>query len=284
MKEVLNFNVVWIGLLNSANQYYQAISKLARYVKKEDGTIKLDEIGVLAFAEKMPTVLIEAGFTGVTLDILTGFTSGLSSIYIALLDTPPSLTECQFECLARILLGFQFVLIFGTSCVTPSIKQIVVYTSYYIDKAKLDGDLVGLPLRFSNFSDGIMETAHKYAKEGTFLYSGGRHGATSSTEYQKLILSQLFHNELYRISERENSAMRSTEAKLSRKRSLSTFCEDEHSHHLKKKMVGYIQIEHIMCVNMFICCFNLQTYFTRVIAPLYSFEYNKFHKYKNVFT
>lgn len=207
-------------------------------MKKEDGTIKLDEIGVLSFGDQMPTIVKEAGFTGVTLDILISFTSSLSPIYIALLDTPPTLTGCQFECLARLFLGFQFVLIFGTSCVTPSIKQIVVHTSYYIDKARSDGELICIPLKFSNFSDGVMETAHKYAKEGTFLYSGGRHGATNSTEYQKLILSQLLHNELYRTSEREHSSTRSTRSKVSRKRNVST-SEDEHEQHLKKKNGRY---------------------------------------------
>lgn len=200
--------------------------------------MKFDEIGVLAFGDKMPLVLQEAGFSGIPLDVLLCFTAGLNSIFNALLDTPSSLTGCQFECLARIFLGFQFILIFGTNCVTPSIKQIVVYTSFYIDKARKDGELIGQPLKFSNFSDGIMETAHKYAKEGTFLFSGGRQGTTSSVEYQKLILSQLFHNELYRVAERESSTIRSTEAKVSRKRQMSTSSDDEHLQRIKKKSVS----------------------------------------------
>lgn len=216
------------------------MSKLARHVKKEDGTIKFDKIGVHAFGDKMPTILEESGFSGVPLEVLTTFTSGLSAIYHSLLDTPLTLTGCQFECLARIHLGFQFVVIFGTNCVTPSIKQIVTYTAYYVDKARSDGELVGYPLKFSNFSDATMETAHKYAKQGTFLYSGGRHGATSSTEYQKLILSQLFHNELYRITDRETNNIRSTGAKVIRKRELIDLSEDEDCYYLKRKRVGDI--------------------------------------------
>ncbi|KXJ06653.1 hypothetical protein AC249_AIPGENE8086 [Exaiptasia diaphana] len=221
--------------LKSSNTYYSAISKLARHVKKEDGTIKFDEIGVHAFGEKMPSILEEAGFSGFPLEVLSSFTSGLSSIYHSLLDTPISLTGCQFECLARLHLGFPFVIIFGTSCVTPSIKQIVAYTAYYVDKARSDGNLVGTPLKFSNFSDATMETAHKNAKLGTFLYSGGRHGATSSTEYQKLILSQIFHNELYRITDRETNSIRSTEAKVIKKRELEVSSEDENCCNLKRK-------------------------------------------------
>lgn len=200
--------------------------------------MKFDEVGVSSFSAKMPHVLKEAGFTDVPLDILTTFTTGVDDIYTALLDTPTTLTGCQFECLARLHLGFQFVLIFGTCCITPSIKQIVTYTPFYIDKARSDGNLVGLPLRFSNFSDGCMETAHKYAKEGTFLYSGGRHGATSATEYQKLVLSQVFYHEFNRISQREATDARSSESKVSRKRDLPPSSIDDN---LKKKKVGYFQ-------------------------------------------
>ena len=217
--------------------YYQALSQLARSVnKQEHSVIKFDEIGVLAFAEKMPGILEKGGFDDMTLDTFIAFTSGLKSIFHALLDTPPFLTGCQFECSARLLLGFQFVTIFGPKCVTPSVKQIVAYTSPYIDKAISDGNLIGLPLRFSNFSDGLMETAHKYAKQGTFLYSGGRHGSTSPTEYQKLLLSQLFHHELNRISDHEETSTRSSEAKASRKRHSEN--EENYPERLKKKSVG----------------------------------------------
>jgi ribosomal 30S subunit maturation factor RimM len=84
-----------------------------------------------------------------------------------------------------------------------------------------------------------METSHKYAKQGTFLYSGGRQGTLSSSEYQKLILSQLFHNEFSRIADREEkSVLRSSDVKASRKRR-STLEEDEHyAERLKKKSVG----------------------------------------------
>ena len=136
--------ISFIGILESPKAYFTCLEKLARSVNKEDNTIKFDKIGVAAFSETMPQIVDEAGFSGVTLDVPKEFTSGLTCIYNALLDTPSSLSGNQFECAARIHLGFQFVTIFGTSSVTPSIKQIVVYTSHYIDKAKKDGELAGI--------------------------------------------------------------------------------------------------------------------------------------------
>lgn len=218
------------------------MSKLARTVRKDDDAIKFDESGVLAFSNKMPEILKESGITGISFDVLHSFCTGLQSIFNALLDTPLSLTGPQFACLARLFLGLQFVFIFGTRYVTPSIKQIVVYTSYYISKAREDGAITGQDLKFSNFSDGLMETQHKYAKSGTFLYSGGRQGTVSSAEYQKLVLSQLFHNELYRVDQRESSVQRSTESKLSRKRQHSPD-EDEQHQRLKRKSVGQFFVQ-----------------------------------------
>ncbi|KXJ19884.1 hypothetical protein AC249_AIPGENE25278 [Exaiptasia diaphana] len=215
------------GILESSKRYFSSLEKFARSVNKEDHTIKFDEIAVASFGETMPSILTDSGFSGVVLDVLQDFTSGLTSIYDALLDTPSSLSGKQFECNARIHLGFQFVTIFGTRSVTPSIKQIVVYTSHYIDKAKKDGELAGIPLTFSNFSDGLMETAHKYAKQGTFLYSGGRHGSSSAIEYQKLLLSQMFNNELYRMTDIEESRVRSSESKVTRKRKMHMMEQDE---------------------------------------------------------
>ena len=80
----------------------------------------------------------------------------------------------EYEKEARIKLGFQIVSIFGTLSVTQSIKQIVAYTGYYIDKATADGELVRLPLSLENLSDRTMERAHTEPKSVRFLFSGGR--------------------------------------------------------------------------------------------------------------
>lgn len=242
--------------MESSKDYYNNLRKLVRAINNDDKTIKFDEIGIKAFSQLMPQILEECGFSGVCLDVLKEFTSGLSRVYPALIDTPLSLSGEEFDRAARIYLGFQYITIFGTKAVTPSIKQIVVYTSFYVEKAKQDGDLLGVPLKLSNFSDGLMESAHKYAKQGTFLYSGGRHGATSSLEYQRLILSQLFHNELYRVSDHEKNHCRSSESKVTRKRK-QTEGPEMFSKPLKIKPVGLLI--KIFCVEIYLngecpCC------------------------------
>ena len=79
---------------------------------------------------------------------------------------PPTLTGEEYEVSARVLLGFQAVAIFGVKAITSSIKQAVVDTPYYIDKARRDGEEIGLPLTLEHMSDATMETAHKQPKQG----------------------------------------------------------------------------------------------------------------------
>ena len=74
------------------------------------------------------------------------------------------MTGKEYEVLARVLLGFQAVVIFGVKAITPSIKQVVVYVPYYIDKAREDGKTIGLPLTLGNISDATMETAQRSLK------------------------------------------------------------------------------------------------------------------------
>ena len=71
------------------------------------------------------------------------------------MEIPYDLTRqtYRYEKLARILLGFEFVIIFGTNTVTPSIEQLTVYIGFY-NEAK---SLVGQKITCKHFSDGIME-------------------------------------------------------------------------------------------------------------------------------
>ena len=170
--------------------------------------IKFDEIGVLLFGEKIPDVLADSGFQSFTLDVLLRFCSGLKELFQNLLRTPPSLTGEEYGIMARVLLGFQAVIIFGVKAITPSIKQAVVYVPFYIDKALADGKAVGLPITLEHISDATMETAHKNPKEGNIIFSGGRHGPADVTEYQKCVLTQVFQNEVYRIWDRGNQVKR----------------------------------------------------------------------------
>ena len=64
---------------------------------------------------------------------------------------------------ARVLLGFQFILIFVSQTVTTTVKELLAYTGFYVEKALKDAGLSGLPLTLHNFNDSIMETKHKEA-------------------------------------------------------------------------------------------------------------------------
>ena len=75
-----------------------------------------------------------------------------------------SCTGDTFGLESRAMLGIQAVQIFGTNAITPSIKQIVSYVPYYIDKAVANGQAMGVPLTLQNFSDGLMEGKHKEPK------------------------------------------------------------------------------------------------------------------------
>ena len=162
--------------------------------------LKFDEIGVLSFGQKIPNALSTTGLEYFTLNVVPTFASGLTNVFQNLLRPPPTLTGKDYEVLARVLLGFQAVIIFGVKTITPSNKQVVVYVPYYIDKAREDGETIGLPLTLENISDATMETAHKQPKQGNILFSGGRNGPADVIEY----LTQLFQNEIYNIWDKGN--------------------------------------------------------------------------------
>ena len=81
------------------------------------------------------------------------------------MSTPKELTRQEYECQARVLLGFQFILKFGSETVTATVKELVAYTGFYIEKSLKDATLSGLPLSLHSFNDSIMETRHKDAKQ-----------------------------------------------------------------------------------------------------------------------
>ena len=120
-----------------------------------------------------------------------------------ILNTPKELTRQKYECEVRVLLGFQFVLIFGSGTVTATVKELVAYTGFYVEKALKDATLSGLALSMHNFNDSIMETRHKDAKQGNYVYSGGRTSETGKTDYQKRILTQQFCHEWASVDNRE---------------------------------------------------------------------------------
>ena len=87
-----------------------------------------------------------------------------------------------------------------------------------MDKAKSDGELVGLPLSLKDFSDSIMKTGHKETKRGLVWCSGGRNGKIDQIEYQKLLLTQQTSNNLSRIKTREENPCTSCMKRFKRKK------------------------------------------------------------------
>lgn len=65
--------------MESSKAFYSSLKKLAQNVNKVDKSVKFDKIIVSNFSEVMPQVVVEGGFSGVTLDILKEFTSGSTS-------------------------------------------------------------------------------------------------------------------------------------------------------------------------------------------------------------
>lgn len=198
-------------------EWYEQMAKVAKKSSSQEQKIALSEDGVIAFFKNCPSFLQESKFNGLTLDILVTFGDGLRSLFEMLLNTPVGLTGEEFHLQARILLGFQYIHIFGTKTVTATIKQIAAYTGFYIEQARQDGELVGLPISLQNFSDGLMETAHKDTKFGTMRFSNGRTGPTTEEQYQKLILSQQIMNNIMQMKNRESIPTTSSSAKIKRK-------------------------------------------------------------------
>ena len=70
---------------------------LAKSVNLDDKTVKFDEVGVLASAERMPEILKAAGFKGTLLEILCTCCQGLDGVYKNLLLTPHELTGDDYN-------------------------------------------------------------------------------------------------------------------------------------------------------------------------------------------
>ena len=73
-------------------------------------------------------------------------------------------------------------------------RQLMVYSGHYIDHARKDGELTGLPCSLAQFSDSLMEGPHKRARKGKFIFSGGNLGKTGKREYQERVIEQQILN------------------------------------------------------------------------------------------
>ena len=75
-----------IAVLGGDQQFLLALKNgLAKSVHLDEKLIKFDEVGVQAFAARMPDILRPAGFKGIMLEILASFCSGLEVVYQNLL-------------------------------------------------------------------------------------------------------------------------------------------------------------------------------------------------------
>ena len=202
------------ALKQNKKQWFLQVQKVARKVCLSSYDVTFDETGVLAFYEKAEELLNNSGFSPLVSEILVCFCTGLKKVFQWILNTPKELTRQEYECQARVLLGFQFILIF-------------------VEKAHKDAALSGLPFTLRNFNDSIMETKHKEAKQGNYIYSGGRAGETGKIDYQKRVLTQQFCHEWASVENREKKGCSySSDFKVYKKEN-----EDLPKHLNKKKMV-----------------------------------------------
>ena len=150
--------------------------------------------------------------------VLTTFCRGLDKdVFRILLRTPHGLTGDEYGAQARVLLGFQAVQIFGSTSITAFCNQIVTYVPYYIDKALADATMVGLPINLANFSDATMETAHKQNKRKSLLFCGGRSGPVTTNQYEQKVSRQQFQNEVFEMTNREETPQKCSSVKAERK-------------------------------------------------------------------
>ena len=114
----------------SQEKWVEALKHIARFAKLENGHL------TLSFGLKIPEILPKVGFQNCALDVLVAFCSGLKEVFESLLRPNSTITGKEFEILARILLGFQAVVIFGVQAITPSIKQVSVTVCTCRDKGQ----------------------------------------------------------------------------------------------------------------------------------------------------
>ena len=78
-----------------------------------------------------------------------------------------------------------------------------------------------------------METKHKEAKQGNYIYSCGRTGETGKIDYEKRVLTQQFCHEWASVENQEKKGCSySSDSKVHKKEN-----EDLPKHLKKKKMV-----------------------------------------------
>ena len=194
----LRIDKVGTAILQKKNKWIEKLKPVARKIDENKMSIKFDEIGLPAFFEKHSELLRSSGFCGLPLQILSTFLEELKSFLPELINLKSSWTRPKYEIVSRGTLGC-VVFIFGSKLVTATMKQLMAYTGFYVDKAKQDGELVGIKdCSLGMCSDRVMESLHKSWRQGKLLYSGGRSGPTGKRDYQVNVIKQQFINEWFR--------------------------------------------------------------------------------------
>ena len=199
----LRADVVSKSLFKNNSCWLEKIKPFARKIDEKSKHIKFDEIGLKAFFAKHEEIVTSSNFTGITLDILKTFFASLEDIMPKRINIPMTWTRPYFYIKIRGTLGCGTVFIFGKSLVTPAMRQLTVYTGHYLDQAKHDSELAGLPYGLGQFNDSIMEGAHKKAKQGKYLFSGGKSGKVGKKEYQERVIEQQLLSEWFRNESQE---------------------------------------------------------------------------------
>ena len=199
----LRIDHIGMVLLKDRNKWLSSVKKVARKVETEKHCIKFDELGVKSFFDNFESLLKSSNFEGLIHEILSIFISHLKPILPEIMEMDRSWSRYSYAIKIRSVLGCGVVFIFGSRKMTATMKQLIAYTDYYVQKALDDAELIGLSCSLRNFSDSVMEGLHKSGKQGKYQFSGGRSGRTGKLEYQRRVLEQQFLNECFRSERTE---------------------------------------------------------------------------------
>jgi len=132
-----------------------------------------------------------------------------------LLHTPHDLTGDEYEVQARIHLGFQAVQIFGIANVTTSLKQIVSYFGYDVDKALSDAQITNKPLGILKMASWRLLTNKTNKTPCYFLEE--ETAPFQSSSIKNKVIQQQFAKEVFELTSRESTPQKSSSTKAERK-------------------------------------------------------------------
>ena len=139
-------------------------------------------MGVKSFSDNFESLLKPRNVEGLIHEVLSAFTSHLKPILPEIMEMDSSWSRYNYAIKNRSVLGCRVVFIFTLRKMTATMKQLIAYTDYYVQKALDDAELTALPCSLGNFSDRVLEGLHKSGKQGEYQFSDGRSGRTGKLE------------------------------------------------------------------------------------------------------